>query len=231
MPRRFTGVSRRRMRASNLYPFTQSLYLDGVRRRSAPPFDLWQGDGERLFHVSYGRAKEFMEAGGIQHKRERVFLLSLTYGAETHCLAAALATMQSLRRAAGNRAPASPGASAWPGREPGGAGQPPGGLFWRDGRPCNSDILHARREPRHASQPFRTLFLQEIIKRGIIGPSFVVSYSHTDHDIDQTIDAVAAALQVYARALDAGRREVSDRPVGQARHATVLLGGPATPAQ
>ena len=38
--------------------------------------------------------KEFMEAGGIYHDRERVFLLSLTYGAETHCLAAALETMR-----------------------------------------------------------------------------------------------------------------------------------------
>jgi glutamate-1-semialdehyde 2,1-aminomutase len=55
-----------------------------------------------------------------------------------------------------------------------------------------------------ASQLFRTLFLQELVKRGVLAPSFVVSYSHTDADIDQTIEAVAGALQVYRRALDEG---------------------------
>ena len=35
-------------------------------------------------------------------------------------------------------------------------------------------------------------------------PSFVVSYSHTDEDIDRTIDAVDGALGVYVRALSEG---------------------------
>ena len=35
-------------------------------------------------------------------------------------------------------------------------------------------------------------------------PSFVVSYSHAPADVDRTIDAVEAALQVYARALSDG---------------------------
>jgi glutamate-1-semialdehyde 2,1-aminomutase len=54
------------------------------------------------------------------------------------------------------------------------------------------------------SQPFRTLFLQEIIKRGVLAPSFVVSFSHSDEDIDRTVDAVGAALKVYRKALDSG---------------------------
>ncbi len=37
--------------------------------------------------------KELMELGGFDHDRERVFLLSTTHGAETHSLAAAIATM------------------------------------------------------------------------------------------------------------------------------------------
>ena len=36
--------------------------------------------------------KEIMELGGLLHDKEKVFLLSTTYGAETHALAAALAT-------------------------------------------------------------------------------------------------------------------------------------------
>src|SRR5512133_1882344 len=38
--------------------------------------------------------KEIMELGGLYHNKERVFLLSTTFGAETHSLAAALATMK-----------------------------------------------------------------------------------------------------------------------------------------
>ena len=52
------------------------------------------------------------------------------------------------------------------------------------------------------SQAFRTLFLQETIRHGALLPSLVVSYAHDDDDIDRTIEIVAAALKVYARALE-----------------------------
>jgi glutamate-1-semialdehyde 2,1-aminomutase len=54
------------------------------------------------------------------------------------------------------------------------------------------------------SQGFRTLFLQEMIRGGIIAPSFVVSFSHSDEVIDHTLDVVDRALGVYARALAEG---------------------------
>ena len=38
--------------------------------------------------------KELMELGGMNHDKERVFLLSTTHGAETHSLAAAIATIK-----------------------------------------------------------------------------------------------------------------------------------------
>jgi glutamate-1-semialdehyde 2,1-aminomutase len=54
------------------------------------------------------------------------------------------------------------------------------------------------------SQAFRTLFLQEVIKRGVLMPSLAVSYSHQDEDIDLTIAAIDGALEVYRQALDDG---------------------------
>jgi len=71
------------------------------------------------------------------------------------------------------------------------------------GKPCNLIYATLDREGNR-SQPFRTLFLQEMIARGVICPSLVVSYSHTDQDIDVTIQAVYESLQVYRRALDEG---------------------------
>jgi glutamate-1-semialdehyde 2,1-aminomutase len=54
------------------------------------------------------------------------------------------------------------------------------------------------------SQALRTLFLQETIRRGVIMPSLVVSYSHSGADIDHTIEAVDGALQIYVQALNDG---------------------------
>jgi glutamate-1-semialdehyde 2,1-aminomutase len=48
----------------------------------------------------------------------------------------------------------------------------------------------------------RTLFLQELLDRGVLGQSFVVSAAHTDEDVDRTIEAATDALQLYGRAIE-----------------------------
>jgi glutamate-1-semialdehyde 2,1-aminomutase len=64
------------------------------------------------------------------------------------------------------------------------------------------------------SQEYRTLFMQELLAAGVIAPSFVVSYSHTEDDIDRTLEAVDAAAAIYARALDEGPSQyLESRPV------------------
>ena len=65
------------------------------------------------------------------------------------------------------------------------------------------------------SQEFRTLFLQEMLERGVLGQSFVISAAHTDADLEQTLDAVRAALPVYRKALEAGTTDglLRGRPV------------------
>ena len=81
------------------------------------------------------------------------------------------------------------------------------------GKPCNLTYV-TRDENKVPSQVFRTLFLQEIIKRGVIAPSLVVSFSHTDRDIDHTIDVIAESLYVYRKALDEGvEKYLVGRPV------------------
>jgi glutamate-1-semialdehyde 2,1-aminomutase len=54
------------------------------------------------------------------------------------------------------------------------------------------------------SQAFRTLFLQETVVRGLLAPSFVVSYAHTEGDVSRTVEIVDEALGVYADALEGG---------------------------
>ncbi|HEY6644796.1 glutamate-1-semialdehyde 2,1-aminomutase [Povalibacter sp.] len=157
--------------------------------------------------------REVMRLGGYDHDRERVFLLSTTHGAETHALAAGIATMTTYRD------------------------EDVVGHLYRQGRKLREGVSAAAREAGverqvqclgrdcavlfttkdgegKPSQEFRALFLQEMIRRGVLAPSFVVSYSHTDADIQHTIEAAAEALRVYRKALDGNVHDyLKGRPV------------------
>jgi glutamate-1-semialdehyde 2,1-aminomutase len=64
------------------------------------------------------------------------------------------------------------------------------------------------------SQGFRTLLLQELIKHGVLAPSLIVSYSHTDMDIEKTCTAFNEAFKVYRKALTDGLEHyLKGRPV------------------
>jgi glutamate-1-semialdehyde 2,1-aminomutase len=157
--------------------------------------------------------RDLMELGGIDHDRERVFLLSTTHGAETHALAAAretwriyqdedvVATMYARGRqlAEGVRAAAAErGLSE---------------RFLVLGRDCN--LVYATLDAAgERSQVMRTLFLQETVRRGLLAPSFVPSAALTTSDVDEILEVVAAALDVYLAALDHGpERFLVGRPV------------------
>jgi glutamate-1-semialdehyde 2,1-aminomutase len=157
--------------------------------------------------------REFMRLGGLDHQdRPRVFLLSTTHGAETHALAAAIATMQVYER------------------EPVVEHLYRQGMRLRQqaeevvrrhglsdfvkilGKPCCLSYATLDRDGR-PSQAFRSLFLQETIRHGVLIPSLVVSYAHSDEDIDRTVAAIDAALAVYRQALEAGaERYLVGRP-------------------
>ena len=192
----------------------------------------WHLGGAQKFHgvvphlATFGKAmgngfaisalvgkREIMRLGGMDHDEERVFLLSTTHGAETHALAAWLAVLRVYReqnvvehlwrqgerlRAGINEAIARHGI---------------GGKFDLIGQPCN--LIYQTKDMDHRpSQSFRTLFLQELIRGGILAPSFVVSFSHSDEDIERTTDLVDRALGVYARALEDGvQKYLVGRPV------------------
>jgi glutamate-1-semialdehyde 2,1-aminomutase len=157
--------------------------------------------------------REIMELGGIQHDRERVFLLSTTYGAETHGLAAALATMKVYETEPVIEHLFRQGERLQKGIEQSVQEHHLEGYFGLIGRPCCL-LYYTHDQKNQPSQEFRTLFLQESIKRGIIAPSLVVSYSHTDADIDRTLDAINESLYIYRRALDEGAgKYLVGRPV------------------
>jgi glutamate-1-semialdehyde 2,1-aminomutase len=147
--------------------------------------------------------REIMGLGGRDHDRERVFLLSTTHGAETHGLAAAMATMSTYIDSdvidrldeAGGRLRAGAEAAA--------ADAGVSDRFRLVGRDCNL-VFETRDASGEPSQQFRTLFMQELVRRGILAPSLVVNYSHDDATIDATIEAISESLVLYRRALEDG---------------------------
>jgi glutamate-1-semialdehyde 2,1-aminomutase len=157
--------------------------------------------------------REYMQAGGLEHGHERVFLLSTTHGAESASLAAALATMQFYREHPVIETLYARGARLRAGVE---AAVRAAGLEQYVDLSCRDcSLLYTTRDAeRRPSQEFRTLFMQELIRQRILAPSFVVSYSHSEADIDRTVEAVEAALQVYRRALEDGPSpHLEGRPV------------------
>jgi glutamate-1-semialdehyde 2,1-aminomutase len=147
--------------------------------------------------------RDIMERGGLYHGRERVFLLSTTHGAEAHSLAAAIETMRIYEQEKVVDRLYRQGRRLRQGIQRAIAEHHLDGYFAVLGKEPN--LIYATfDEKKNPSQSFRTLFLQETIRRGLLMPSLVVSFSHSDADVDRTIDAVADALAVYRQALEVG---------------------------
>jgi glutamate-1-semialdehyde 2,1-aminomutase len=147
--------------------------------------------------------KEIMQLGGLHHNRERVFLLSTTFGAETHSLAAAIETMRIYEQEDVIGHLYRQGTKLAVGLLDEVRSLGLQDYFGLAGRPCNL-IFWTKDRDKVPSQTFRTLMLQETLRQGILMPSLVVSYSHSDSDIERTVQVVTSALRIYRQALDDG---------------------------
>jgi glutamate-1-semialdehyde 2,1-aminomutase len=147
--------------------------------------------------------RELMELGGLNTDAARPFLLSTTFGPETSGLAAYLAVRRAYRERdvvgimerQGQKLADAVNAAA---RDAGVSDQ-----VSVVGRP-SCQVYVTRDANNRPSQEYRTLFIQELLRHGVLGQSFVISAAHTDSDLEQTIDAVCAALEVYRKAIEAG---------------------------
>lgn len=147
--------------------------------------------------------RELMELGGFPQERERVFLMSFTHGAENHSIAAALATLRYYKKNNVIERFYEQGKKLREGILKTVNSLDLNDYFGVIGRDCCLVYYTKDREGNY-SQPFRTLFLQETMKRGLLMPSLIVSYSLTDKDISETIEKIADALVIYKKALNEG---------------------------
>lgn len=140
--------------------------------------------------------KEIMELGGIEHDKERVFLLSTTYGGETHHLRAAQKSIEILNQ---NDYEVTK-------------------YIWSVGKTIKES--YNKLVQKYSLQEYtqmmgidcrpyfyfkdnilRTLFQQEMIKCGILAQGIVPSLSHKESEINQTIEAFDYSLKILANAI------------------------------
>lgn len=157
--------------------------------------------------------RDIMKLGGIDHDKERVFLISTTHGAETHALAAAIASIKYTRD---NNTIASDYQK---------------GIIIQEnvkkliekhqlqnyielkGHPCWLLTLFKDKN-QQISDGYKTLFFQEVIKHGILyRGTFNISISHTEDDMTKTFDAFDKAMGVYAKAINEGYEKYLVGPV------------------
>jgi glutamate-1-semialdehyde 2,1-aminomutase len=183
-----------------------------------PDLSTWGKAMGNGFAVSALAGKrELMESGGLNTDVSRVFLLSTTNGAETTGLAAYLAVSKAYAERDVVTEMEVQGTKLRSGLEQVAKEAGMSEHVVVMGRP--TCLVFATKDHKgQPSQAFRTLFIQELLRRGVLGQSLVISAAHTDADIDQTIDAAAGALEVYARAVEAGSTDglLVGRPVAPA---------------
>jgi glutamate-1-semialdehyde aminotransferase len=161
---------------------------------------------------------EVMDLGGIRKKgEEKVFLVSTTHGAETHSLVAAMATIDFFKSNQVikhnhdigklliekiNKVITDSGIQA---------NIQISGSYWMP-------VWIFKNHKGEADPYFRTLMLQEMIKKGILFQgAFSPCYSHTESDIEFLVSSFSDSLKVYQQALDKGTTE------------GLLVGDPARP--
>lgn len=147
--------------------------------------------------------REIMELGGIHHDKERVFLLSTTYGGETHHLRAAQKTMELL-----NKNDYEVTKHIWT------TGKRVKEYFNNLAKELNID-KYMRIEGIDCRPHFvfldkngaidmvlRTLFLQEMIKYGVMMQLVLPSFSHKEKEIQQTLEAFNKTLKTLKCAIE-----------------------------
>lgn len=151
--------------------------------------------------------KEIMELGGLKHTKERVFLLSTTYGGETHHLRAAQKSIEILNK---NDYEVTK-------------------HIWHVGRTIKENYnklvdkynlkeftlmmgIECRPYFYFKDNYLRTLFAQEMIKHGVLIQGIVPSFSHRESEISQTIEAFDSSLKLLSYAIESNK--VHDLLVG-----------------
>lgn len=149
--------------------------------------------------------KEIMDLGGINRIGDpKLFLVSTTHGGETHAIAAGLATIEVFENEpviAHNHAI---GDRFIKGVEQILQSQKLTDYFDLVGFNWSVGLV-VKNQNKEPDMFFRTLFMQEMIKRGVLYQGILSPcYSHTDADVDYILQVFNESCKVFEQALEKG---------------------------
>jgi glutamate-1-semialdehyde 2,1-aminomutase len=182
-------------------------YPGSIKKLNAEPdMATWgKGIANGFSFCALTGKKEVMELGGIRNSgSKKLFLVSTTHGGETHAIAAGIATMDVFENndvighnhRIGDRFIA--GVEQLLEKHSLENFFKVMGFNWSVGLLVNG--LDGR-----PSMAFRTLFMQEMIRRGVLYQGILSPcYSHTEQDIDWMLQAFDESLVVFGSALEDG---------------------------
>ncbi|TGE33014.1 glutamate-1-semialdehyde 2,1-aminomutase [Desulfosporosinus sp. Sb-LF] len=153
--------------------------------------------------------REIMELGGLLHDKDRVFLISTTHGAEMCGLGALLETINVYKELDVTRRLWSSGKRLCEGMNQIATQNGIGDKLQFIGVPCSPNFI-TKDQQGQVSLEFRTLFIQEMIKNGVLMPWVALSYAHTDELIDLALEAGRKSMDVYKNALTDGVEKYLD---------------------
>ena len=155
--------------------------------------------------------RDIMELGGLRHSTPRVFLLSATHGAENHALAATREVIRTYREQPVVEQIWRAGRDIIAGLNDAARDAGVGSAFQAFGYPC-SPYFTCNDASGSPSAAFRTLFLQEMVRHGVLINYVAPSFAHRELEIEATEAAARQALAVYARALNDGVEKFLEGP-------------------
>ncbi|MGI5887110.1 MAG: glutamate-1-semialdehyde 2,1-aminomutase, partial [Syntrophomonadaceae bacterium] len=149
--------------------------------------------------AALGGKREIMELGGLYSDKERVFLISTTHGAEMCGLGAFVETLKVYKELHVISHIWRYGRMLVDGANDIARDMGIEEYFEFVGMPCSPNFVTKNKNGENSLE-FRTLFIQEMIKQGVLMPWVAISYSHRDEEINITMEAIKHSLQVYRKA-------------------------------
>jgi len=163
--------------------------------------------------AALGGKREIMELGGIEHSGERVFLISTTHGAEMCGLGAFVETVKVYQELDVIGQMWKSGTMLMDGMNNIASELGISEHFKFVGVPCSPNFMTYNRDGS-VSLEFRTLFVQEMLKHGVLMPWVALCYSHGEEEITLALDAGRKSLEVFRQALESGiERYLDGRPI------------------
>lgn len=147
--------------------------------------------------------KDIMGLGGLEHSNPRVFLLSTTNGGETHSLAAAGATIDTLKDGQVTKKIWALGQQLMDGFNKIAMDLGIEKYVSMKGIPCSPYQIFLNSNGK-VDLALRTLYLQEMIKHGVLIPYIAISYAHGSQELEKTLEASYKSLIVLKKAIENG---------------------------